>query len=157
MKNAGPTLRDLSESEIRELLERNSVGRFAYAWHDKVGIEPLHYVYEAPWIYGRTEIDAKLVALTHNQWCAVEVDEVRGLFDWRSVVIKGPFTVFNSSLGQDPKYDIAVRAFQQLIPGAFTSDDPTPERGVVFGVHASEVTGKMMTPGPRVTQSRRAV
>ena len=58
----------------------------------RVDIEPLHYVYEAPWMFGRTSTGAKLLTLSHNQWCAFETDDVRGMFDWESVVVKGPFS-----------------------------------------------------------------
>lgn len=43
---------------------------------------------------------AKLLTLAHNQWCAFETDEVRGMFDWQSVVVKGPFSPRDSPLAE---------------------------------------------------------
>ncbi len=67
------------------MLARHYVGRLAFSQHDRVNIEPLHFVYDAPWIFGRTSEGAKLLTLAVNSWCAFEIDEVRGLFDLDSV------------------------------------------------------------------------
>ena len=139
-----PAIRALRGEEAEALLGRNWTGRIAFSLHDRVDIEPLHYVYDAPWIFGRTSAGTKLLTLRHNQWCAFETDDVRGLFDWESVVVKGPFSPQHSPLA-GWSYDRAVSALRRLVPGTFTEDDPTPHRDVVFGVHASEITGRRST------------
>jgi nitroimidazol reductase NimA-like FMN-containing flavoprotein (pyridoxamine 5'-phosphate oxidase superfamily) len=136
-----PTIRAMRGTESEALLTRNHVGRIAFSLHDRVDVEPLHYVYDAPWIFGRTSAGAKLLTLSHNQWCAFETDDVRGMFDWQSVVVKGPFSPRDSQFaGWD--YDRALAALRRLLPATLTADDPTPHRDVVFGVHASEITGR---------------
>jgi nitroimidazol reductase NimA-like FMN-containing flavoprotein (pyridoxamine 5'-phosphate oxidase superfamily) len=143
-----PIVRALKGEEAQALLTRNTVGRIAFSRHDRVDIEPIHYVYEAPWIFGRTSPGAKLLTLSYNSWCAFETDEVHGMFDWASVVVKGPFSPRNSPFATWD-YDRAVAALRRLLPSALTDDDPTPNRNVVFGVHASEITGKrMVSTGP---------
>lgn len=139
--NDKPIIRELMGDEAQALLARNSVGRIAFALHDRVDIEPLHYVYDAPWIFGRTSAGAKLLTLAHNSWCAFETDDVRGMFDWDSVVVKGPFYPLNSPLA-GWEYDRALAALRRLLPSTLTDDDPTPHRDVVFGVHASEISGR---------------
>lgn len=136
-----PVIRSLSGDETQALLVRNNVGRIAFAFHDRVDIEPIHFVYEAPWIFGRTSPGAKLLTLAHNQWCAFETDEVRGLTDWESVVVKGPFSPQNSPMASW-NYSAALAALRSLQPSTFTVDDPTPYRDVVFAIHASEISGR---------------
>jgi nitroimidazol reductase NimA-like FMN-containing flavoprotein (pyridoxamine 5'-phosphate oxidase superfamily) len=136
-----PTIRVLRGDEAQELLARNRVGRIAFSFHDRVDIEPIHYAFEAPWIYGRTGAGAKLLTLSHNQWCAFETDEVHGMFDWQSVVVKGPFSPRGAPTASWD-YDRAVAALRRLLPSTFTEDDPTPHRDVVFGVHATEISGR---------------
>jgi nitroimidazol reductase NimA-like FMN-containing flavoprotein (pyridoxamine 5'-phosphate oxidase superfamily) len=139
--HSNPIIRALRGEESQALLARNRVGRIAYSFHDRVDIEPVHYVYEAPWIFGRTSAGTKLLTLAHNQWCAFETDEVTGLFDWESVVVKGPFLPQGSpSASWD--YDRAIAALRRLIPDSLTPNDPTADRIVVFGIHASEITGR---------------
>jgi nitroimidazol reductase NimA-like FMN-containing flavoprotein (pyridoxamine 5'-phosphate oxidase superfamily) len=139
-----PSLSELTAREADALLKRNWIARLAYSWHDRVDIEPIHYVYDAPWIFGRTSTGAKLLMLAHNEWCAVEIDEVKDLFDWESVIVKGPFSAFNSEIGTSDKFDRALAALRKLVPNALRDGDPTPERKIVFGIHASEVTGRRM-------------
>src|SRR5687767_9492445 len=87
-----PLIRALNSDEGIALLSRNWIGRIAYSHQDRVSIEPIHYVYDDPWIFGRTSEGSKLITLAHNRWCAFEVDDIRGLFDWESVVVKGQFS-----------------------------------------------------------------
>lgn len=136
-----PHITHLRGDEVQALLARNRVGRLAFSLHDRVDIEPIHYVYDAPWIFGRTSEGAKVLTLAHNQWCAFEVDEVHGLFDWRSVIIKGPFSPHGSPFaGWD--YERALAALRRLLPSTLREDDPTPARDIVFGIHASEISGR---------------
>jgi nitroimidazol reductase NimA-like FMN-containing flavoprotein (pyridoxamine 5'-phosphate oxidase superfamily) len=85
-RTMSPTFRELSATEMHELLARNHVGRIAYSFHDRVDIEPISYVFADDAFYMRTEPGSKLATLAHAPWAAFEVDEIRGPFDWRSVV-----------------------------------------------------------------------
>lgn len=136
-----PIIRALRGDEAQALLARNIVGRIAFSLHDRVDIEPVHYVFDAPWIFGRTSAGTKLLTLSHNQWCAFETDDVHGLFDWESVIVKGPFSPRNSPFASWD-YERAVAALRRILPTAFTADDPAPHRDIVFGVHASEISGR---------------
>ena len=144
--NEVPVIRSLRGDETEALLVRNKVGRIAYAFHDRVDIEPIHFVYEAPWIFGRTSPGAKLLTLAHNQWCAFETDEVRGLLDWESVVVKGPFSPQNSPMASWD-YGRALAALRSLQPAMLTTNDPTPFRDIIFGIHATEISGRCCMSG----------
>jgi nitroimidazol reductase NimA-like FMN-containing flavoprotein (pyridoxamine 5'-phosphate oxidase superfamily) len=141
MTQLKPIIRALHGDEAQEFLARHHVGRIAFSLHDRVDIEPLHYVYEAPWIFGRTSPGAKVLTLAHNRWCAVEADEVFGMFDWKSVVAKGPFTPLDPVSAAD-HYDRALTALRGFLPSTLTDDDPTPHRNILFAVHASEISGR---------------
>lgn len=142
---ARPAIHVLRGDESQALLRRNHVGRIAYSLHDRVDVEPIHYVYAAPWIYGRTSAGGKLLTLAHNQWCAIETDTVRGMFDWESVVAKGPFSAHGTPSAAW-SYDEALAALRGLLPETLTPEDPTPHRDIVFGVHVSEITGRCCIP-----------
>jgi hypothetical protein len=66
---------------------------------------------------------------------------LRGLFDWQSVVVKGPFSPHGSRFATWDPYR-AIAALRRLLPSAFTEDDPTPHRDIIFGIHASEIVGR---------------
>ena len=145
--HAPPAFRDLTDEESRELLGRHNVGRIAYTFHDRVDIQPIHYVVSGNWLYGRTSRGEKFVTLAHNPWCAFEVDEVRGLFDWDSVVVKGHLELLDPELGSPDAYEQGLKLMSALVPGTFTALDPAPHRLILFRIHVNELTGRSARPG----------
>ncbi len=119
MTAPAPRIRTLDLRECEELLAAHHVGRLAFSYRDKVDIEPIHYVYSEGWIYGRTGEGTKLRTLAHNRWVAFEIDEVDGLFDWRSVVVKGALYLLAPSA--DETWTYAVSLLQRVVPGALSS------------------------------------
>ena len=80
MKHQGtPVFRALERRECEAVLARNRVGRLAFSFHDRVDIEPIHYVYADGVLYGRTAPGSKLTTIEHHRWVAFEVDDVEGL------------------------------------------------------------------------------
>ena len=148
MTNAipSPDFRELSSDECLAVLSRNNVGRIAFSYRDHVDIEPIHYQYFEGWLYGRTTSGTKLRTLAHNRWVAFEVDEIRALFDWDSVVVKGALYLLEKNGSQADNYAKAVEVLRNLVPGALDQTDPTPDRTVVFRIHADQITGRAATP-----------
>lgn len=156
-----PMFRELTTAEVDALLARNHVGRIAYSFHDRVDIEPIHYVFADGAIYMRTAPGTKLATLAHVPWVAFETDEVDGPFDWRSVVAHGTVYVL-SDVGSDEArahYRQALERLRELSPRALTVDDPVPERRVVLKLHLSEVAGReaRSSASPRKAPRPRAV
>lgn len=131
------------------MLARHQVGRIAYSFQDHVDIEPINYVVDGNWIYGRTSIGTKIATLVQHPRCAFEVDEVRGTFDWESAVVKGRFHLLDPQTGSADAYGRAVALLRQLVPGTFGADDPAPHRSVLFGIHIDEITGRAARPRVR--------
>lgn len=138
----GPQFRDLTLEESNALLTSKNVGRIAYSLHDQVDIEPINYVSDGAWIFGRTSKGAKLATLLHHPWCAFEVDDVRDLFDWSSVVVKGTFYLLDPEIGSPDTYRRAEHLLRKLVPATFSERDPAPHRDVVFGIFVRETTGR---------------
>jgi hypothetical protein len=146
-----PTFRELTRAECDALLGRQTVARLAYAFHDRVAIEPIHYVYDVSdggWLVGRTASGSKLLTLAHNPWVALEVDEVRDTFDWESVVVHGTFYRLYSEGTETERasWARAVPLLRRIVPEALGPDDPVPFRTVLFHVHVDEVTGRAARP-----------
>jgi nitroimidazol reductase NimA-like FMN-containing flavoprotein (pyridoxamine 5'-phosphate oxidase superfamily) len=137
--------RELSIEDARAFLATQQVGRVAYTFHDRVDIVPMHYMADGDWLYGRTSVGAKLATLAHHPWCAVEVDEIRGMYEWISVVVKGAFHLLSPD-GAPDVYQHALALLRVLEPDAFRDDDPFAHRTVVFRIHLGEVTGRSARP-----------
>ena len=136
-----PHFRELSRTEAEEVLARNHVGRLAFVDHEQVDIEPIHYVFANGAIHGRTAAGTKLHALAHQPWVALETDEIEGLFNWRSVVVRG--TVYKLDPALDEKdYAESVEIIRGLVPEALAAEDPTPSRDIVFRIYLGEISGR---------------
>jgi uncharacterized protein len=133
---------ELDDAEARAFLARQHVGRIAFSLHDRVDIEPISYTFDRGWILGRTSVGTKLAMLAHHPWCAFEVDMVAGPFDWTSVVVKGTFYLLDPVKGSPDVYARALASTKALVADAFSASDPAPQRGILFGIFASEVTGR---------------
>jgi uncharacterized protein len=139
-----PTFSELPPRDCVELLRRSHVGRIAFAFHDRVDIEPISYVYSEDWLYGRTSPGTKLVTVRHHPWVAFEVDEVEGRFDWRSVVVHGAMYVLQPDGGDRERelYAAAVELLRHVDADALTPGDPTPFRTAIFRIHVDDMLGR---------------
>lgn len=145
-----PTFRNLSREEIDDVLRNNAVGRLAYAVASDVEIIPVHYVYATDWIYGRTAPGGRVQRTGERWWpVAFEVDEIKGLFDWRSVVVKGGLYTLppDGAEWQREAWADGVDLLRKLIPESLREDDPVPERSTIFRIAVQEVTGKQASTG----------
>lgn len=138
-----PKYLTLSGAEARAVLARHHVGRIAYVADGHVDIEPIHFVTDGEWLYGRTSIGTKLATLVYEPRCALEVDEIRALFDWTSVVVKGTFHLLDPQTGSPDVHDRALALLGRLVPGMLTAWDPAPHRVVPFGISMEQVTGRV--------------
>lgn len=140
--SVGLQVAELSVEEARALLARQHVGRVAYAVRGNVDIEPISYSVNGDWIVGRTSVGTKLARLAQQPSCAFEVDEVAGLDDWRSVVVKGTFYLLDPVDGSPTVYRRALDSIRALEPEALSEADATPHRNIVFGIYMNEISGR---------------
>lgn len=142
MTAAAVRFTELDERSSRAFLARNHVGRIAFSLHDQVDIQPIHYVYDDEWLVGRTQVGSKLASLSHHPWCAFEVDEVRSVFEWDSVVVRGSFSILDPETASVDRYTRALSKLRAFIPGTLGSDDPAPARLILFGLHIDSISGR---------------
>ncbi len=151
-----PVFRELTHDECEALLAVHHVGRMAFTFKDRPDIEPIHYVFENGWIFGRTTQGTKLTTIGHHPYVAFEVDEVRGTFDWRSAVALGTVYLLDPEFGtaNAAEYERAVELLRRFLPKTLEEGDPVPFRTVMFGIHVDELRGREATQ-PRRRRARR--
>ena len=149
--------RELPRAEVEEIITNNNVGRIAFAFHDRVDIQPVHYVYERGWLYGRTSEGEKIATLKHNEWVAFEIDEVKGIFDWRSVVIHGSFWRIHprGSPRAEELWEKAAELVSRIVPGSLTDEDPVAFRQILFRIAISDVRGREAQLKPAQSNATR--
>lgn len=136
--------RDMTRDECLHLLGRLRVGRLAYSFKDRVDVEPIAYAWDVDTLFLRTGPGVKLETLRKNPWVAFEVDEVRGLFEWESVVVKGTvyFLRAAGTAFDQATYQRGLRALRRVEPRFGTADDPMGERTMIFRIHVDTVAGR---------------
>jgi len=157
-----PQFRVLTRTECESLLTRNSVGRVAFVRANRVDIIPLHYVFSGRALCGRTARGTRLEEASANfndSWpVAFEVDEIEGLFRWRSVVVHGNLHAAaegDAEWRRDVQgWEEARRSFRSLMPDAFSDDDPTGFRDILIRIDLAEVSGREALPAPARSSSR---
>lgn len=142
--SSAATFRELPRQEIEVLLARHNVGRLAFAFHDRVDIQPIHYIYERGWIYGRTSEGEKIATLDHNRWVAFEIDEFEDVFNWRSVVVHGSFWKLHprGSPHAEELWAHAADLVSRIIPGSLTESDPVAFRHTLFRIAVADASGR---------------
>jgi len=84
-------LGELTKKEIEEVLTSNVVGRIGCTSRQKVYVVPVTYAYDGESIIGHTVQGMKIEILRENPECCFEVDIVKDLSDWESVIVWGTF------------------------------------------------------------------
>lgn len=64
------------------------------------------------------------------------------MFDWDSVVVKGPLELLDPELGSQDAYARGLELMRHIVPDTFSAVDPVPQRSILFRFHANEVTGR---------------
>jgi len=81
----------LTEAQIDDLLKQQVTGRVACHTDGETYIVPVNYVYRAPYIYSHAGKGKKIDMMRKNPKICFEVDEIKSIFNWKSVVAWGEF------------------------------------------------------------------
>jgi nitroimidazol reductase NimA-like FMN-containing flavoprotein (pyridoxamine 5'-phosphate oxidase superfamily) len=134
----------MDNAAIEALFAKHHVGSMAIAFHDRVTIALVNYVYANRWIYGRMEDGPDITTLRHHHWVAFEVNEIRGIYDWRTATANGSVE-FLSANGPEREAAEARQALALLrtaVPAVFTPRDPLPQRVQLFRIYADTLAGR---------------
>lgn len=83
-----------------------------------------------------------MATVDHSRWVALEVDEVKGPFDWCSVVVHGALYRLTRDTHKEEEIAHAVELLRSVVPETGTEDDPTPSRKILFRIHVDEIRGR---------------
>lgn len=144
-------IRELSPADMDDLLDRELVGRIGCCADDLVYVVPVNFAHVNGHIYGQTVEGMKVQIMRKNPRVCFEVDSLRGIFDWASVILWGTFRELEgdeaerarSLLLQKLRRFAAVHESRQLLEERFLRapyiEGRTP---VVFAIDVSERTGR---------------
>jgi nitroimidazol reductase NimA-like FMN-containing flavoprotein (pyridoxamine 5'-phosphate oxidase superfamily) len=90
-------LGELSNAEIELILSSNVIGRIGCLGNERVYVVPVTYVYDNGCIIGHTAEGMKIEFLRQNPDCCFEVDEMKSISNWQSVIGWGRFEELSGS------------------------------------------------------------
>jgi len=84
-------IKEINETECREVLSRASLGRLGCSLNDQPYIVPVGLAYEDGYIYVFSTLGQKIEWMRANPKVCIQVDETKGQSEWVSVIANGEY------------------------------------------------------------------
>ena len=137
----------LGEAEIEDVLRTATIGRIGCRDGDSVYVVPISFVYADGCAYGHSAEGRKLTLMRATPEVCFEVEDVRRLSDWRTVVARGAFEELH---GDDARAALDLLAIRFAPPGtrpdagapASSHGHSTSTPPVLFRIRLLSTTGR---------------
>lgn len=148
-------IRQLSSAEIDELLSKQIVGRIGCCYENEIYVVPISYAYEDNAIYCHSLEGKKMEMMRKNPKVCFQVDEMKDMGDWRSVIAWGDFEELSDKKERNKALKILLNRRLPIISSITThlgntwpfSSDALNELdkigGIVFRILINKSTGKV--------------
>jgi uncharacterized protein len=144
-------LGELNETQTRNILSSQALGRLACTDGKQPYIVPVTYAYDGEYIYGQTNKGTKLNILRKNKNVCFEVDMMTDMRNWQSVLVYGKFEELKNTAAEKAReilfgrvFSLAtsstIHAYEHEING--TVDDSTRVKHVMYRIKIKKVTGR---------------
>jgi nitroimidazol reductase NimA-like FMN-containing flavoprotein (pyridoxamine 5'-phosphate oxidase superfamily) len=152
----------LTDKEIIDVLSNNFIGRLGCHADNKTYVVPISYAFKDNYIYARTFEGLKIDMMRKNPEVCFQVDEMKSMADWKSVIIWGAFKELKSKALREKGLQILLSRTLPTISSEtvkftsewpFRSNDLTEIKGIVFRIHIKEMSGRLEKPEMDLYQS----
>jgi len=120
-------LRELNDIQIEDLLKDQLIGRIGCHSADTMYIVPVNYVYDGTNIYCHSAKGMKIDMMRENPQVCFEVDDIKDLTNWQSVIAWGKF----EEITDMNKKQQVLKTLDNRIGSRIIDDSVTPEHGFV--------------------------
>lgn len=139
----------LTEKEIDEVLRAEMIGRIAYLAEGRPYIVPVTYVYSSQgYVFSHSAEGHKIASLRKHPEVCFEVEQIRSMSNWRTVVARGTFEEVTHDK-DETMMDFIARLHASGPPGARVRDRHEDvhrregvAREVLFRIHLHEISGR---------------
>ena len=141
---------NLTESQMNELLQKEIVGRIGCHTQEMVYVVPISYVYDGNNIYGHTYDGLKIKTMRKNPEVCFEVDDLRDMGNWLSVIAWGTFEEITDPQEKVRAMKLLLNRSLPVISSSTThlgNNWPFPDEtdiidGILFKIVLGKKTGK---------------
>jgi len=150
-------IRELSPTEIDDLLRKQLVGRIGCNYESEVYIIPMSYAYDGKYVYCHSYEGKKIEMMRKNPKVCFQVDEMKDMANWKSVIAWGSFEELTNKKEKTKALKILLQRPLPIISSitthlgetwpfsSATEDDLNKIPGIVFRISIKEKTGKLET------------
>ena len=121
----------LTYEQMDEVLQENTIGRIGCNDGDKTYIVPVNYVYDGKFIIAHSFEGMKIEMMRKNKHVCFEVDEIKDITNWRSVIAWGEY----QELTHERDRYAAMKLFTDRMLHLKTSKAPTTPAITAQRVH----------------------
>jgi len=141
----------LNSKEIEEVLRHQIIGRIGCHAENMTYVVPISYAYDGVYIYGHTREGMKINLMRKNPMVCFEIDEMKDMANWKSVITWGIFEELNDKTERNKALVSLIDRILPLVSSQtvhlsahwpFISDDISTIKGIVFRIRPEEKTGR---------------
>ena len=144
----------LKQHEIEQLLSQQVVGRIGCHGHATTYVVPISYAYDGDFIYCHANDGMKIDIMRQNPDVCFQVDDMRNMANWKSVITWGKFEELKDHEGRNLALRILNERNMPAITSAtthlspqwpFPADEAELKQGILFRIHLHKKTGRFET------------
>ena len=144
-------LGQLDENQIEKVLHKQVIGRIGYHANGVTYIVPVCYAYDGNCIYARSNDGLKIVLMRKNPKVCFEVENIKDLANWKTVVLWGEFEEITGPEDRQVAVDIILSKHMPIVSGEmsrltpnwpFQPDNITEVSGVLYKIKIEKKTGR---------------
>lgn len=142
----------LSDAQIDQVLQAQSLGRVGCYADEKMYVVPVTYVYHDGFIYAHSKEGMKVKMMRKNPGVCFQVDVMENMTNWRSVILWGRYEELKSEKEQQAGMKIMMDRLEPFITSetvrASQSFSHPPEvvekdfKAVAYRIRITEKTGR---------------
>jgi len=141
----------LNDAEIEDVISSQVVGRIGCHHDGFTYVVPISYAYDGENIYGITREGMKLDIMRKNPKVCFEVEDMKSMSNWRTVISWGIFEEIVNTPRRDKALELLLNRVLPLDSSKTTHISPEwpfpPEKlsnieGVVFRIFLTDKTGR---------------
>lgn len=144
----------LNKNQMEEVIKMQPVGRLACCQDNIPYIVPISYAYDGRFIYCHAEEGKKIDIMRNNPHICFQIDDMKDMGNWRSVLIHGEFEEILEKESRDQAMHFLLNRYLPVISSVtthlgehwpFCPDDTSHIGGVVFRIAIETCTGRFET------------
>lgn len=140
-------LGELKQDQIDRILHAQSIGRIGCHIEGKTYIVPVTYVYDNGNVYGHSTDGMKLHMMRVNPEICFQVDQIKNLADWQSVVAWGTFEELHGEESAEAMRLLTQRLTMLIASGRSlhelqSQSSVSSQNIIVYRIHLTEKTGR---------------